>query len=47
MFGRLTTLLFGILSGVYIDQSYNLPRVEVFARFAMDWLRALEESMRK
>lgn len=47
MFGRLATLIFGVLSGVYLDQSYNLPKVEVFARLALEWMQALEESMRK
>lgn len=47
MFGRFTTFICGLMSGIYLDQSYALPKVEVFARFAIDWLRAMEESLRK
>jgi hypothetical protein len=43
----LTTFLLGAAAGIYADQNYNLPKVATFIDFAVEWMRKMEESLRK
>lgn len=37
----------GFIAGIYVAQNYNLPNVNVFMQFALEWLKTLEENLRK
>lgn len=43
----LTIFILGVAAGVYIDQTYNLPRVSTFVNHAINQARKLEEELRK
>jgi hypothetical protein len=47
MIGKTFTMITGIITGIYLDQSYSLPNIATMALFVFDWLKVLEENMRK
>jgi hypothetical protein len=46
-FKAFTMAAFGIIAGIYIDQNYSVPHVSTFINFAMEWIKTLEENLRK
>ena len=42
-----TTFILGTCAGIYIDQNYSVPRVATFVSFAVEWLKTMEENLRK
>lgn len=43
----LTTFIIGTVTGIYVDQNYNIPHIITFVNIAIEWAKKMEENMRK
>ena len=47
MFDKFNYVAFGILTGIYVSQNYNIPELAFYIDMAFNYIRKLEEENRK